>query len=261
MHDAVLGACRKYAGKTAFIDTSYPAARRISYGEYGERWSNWRAGWWRPGFSPAIASRIFLPNSWEFAATYHATTLAGATPSPLNPSYKEREVRYQLESSGAKILVTDGALIADINLEGLPGLERVYTTRNAGARARAIFPSCCGRSPPALPSPEKPPELTLAALPFSSGTTGLPKGVMLTHRNLVVNVYQLIGPQAAPFTSRGSLPVLSAAVPHLRAERGAEPVPDAGLHGGADAALRSGARLAVDRARKASPSCRWCRRC
>ena len=50
---------------------------------------------------------IFLPNSWEFAITYHAATLAGGIPTLLNPSYREREIRYQLENSGAAFLITD----------------------------------------------------------------------------------------------------------------------------------------------------------
>src|SRR5437764_320301 len=88
VHDAVLSACRKHAGKTAFIDTSYPAARRITYAEYGERVEQLARGLVAAGIAPGDRVAIFLPNSWEFAATYHATTLAGATPSPLNPSYK-----------------------------------------------------------------------------------------------------------------------------------------------------------------------------
>jgi acyl-CoA synthetase (AMP-forming)/AMP-acid ligase II len=200
VHDAVLSACRKYAAKTVFVDTSYPAPRRISYAEYGDTLEKLARGMVAAGVKPGDRVSIFLPNSWEFTATYHAATLAGATPAPINPSYKEREVRYQLENSGAMILVTDGALIAGMDLKGLPDLERVYTTRNATPGA-ADFSELLRPVTTSLPSPDKPPELTLAALPYSSGTTGLPKGVMLTHSNLVVNVYQLVGPNAAPFTS------------------------------------------------------------
>ncbi len=200
VHDAVLAACRKHAEKIAFLDTSYTPARRISYAEYGDLVEQIARGLVAASVVPGDRIAIFLPNSWEFAALYHAATLAGATPSPLNPSYKQREVRYQLENSGAKLLVTDGSLISGMDLEGLPALQRVYTTR-AAAPGATMFSELLQPSHVAIPTAAKAPEETLAALPYSSGTTGLPKGVMLTHYNLVVNVYQLCGPGAAPFTS------------------------------------------------------------
>jgi acyl-CoA synthetase (AMP-forming)/AMP-acid ligase II len=136
---------------------------------------------------------IYLANSWEFAAAYHATTLAGAIPTPLNPSYREREVRYQLENSGAAMLVTSGTLIRDINLGGLPALRKVYVTRDAAAGTDS-FETLLQPASAAVPAPLAGPEQVVAALPYSSGTTGLPKGVMLSHYNLVTNVYQLLAP-------------------------------------------------------------------
>lgn len=197
VHDAVLAACRKYGEKTAIIDTSTSPATRLSFAAYGERVETVARGLVSAGVQPNDRIAIFLPNCWEFAAAYHGATLAGAVPSPLNPSYREREVRYQLENSGARMLISDGTLIKDFDLSGLPDLQRVYVTRMAAAGAQ-MFAEIMkgGRSP--LPAADLPSAEKVAALPYSSGTTGLPKGVMLTHYNLVANVYQLCGPHCAP---------------------------------------------------------------
>ena len=192
IHDLVLDACRRSPEKTAIVDASYPEPRRITYAEYGESVERIARNLVGAGIRPGDVIAIYLPNCWEFAATYHAATLAGAIPTPLNPSYREREVRYQLESSGAVAMVTDAPILQQTNLSGLPGLQRVYMIRQTSAGASPfadlLKPSAIG-----LPSPLRPPTETLAALPFSSGTTGLPKGVMLTHSNLVTNVFQLNG--------------------------------------------------------------------
>jgi long-chain acyl-CoA synthetase len=194
LHDAVLASCRRTPEKTAIIDSS--CDRRISYGDYGELVENAARGFVSAGLGPGEVVAIDLANCWEFCVAYHAATLAGAIPTLLNPSYREREVRYQLENSGAAMLVTDGPNIQDIHLAGLARLRRVYTTRSA-ARGTLSFASLLRSSGAALPHPSNPPDQTLAALPYSSGTTGLPKGVMLSHFNLLANVYQFIAPNAA----------------------------------------------------------------
>ena len=148
------------------------------------------------GVKPGEVLAIFLPNCWEFCAVYHAATMAGAIPTLLNPSYREREVRYQLDNSGAVILISDGALLHAINLGGLTKLRRVYTTRESSTGTEP-FANLLNPVTVTLPALDMSSEQTLAALPYSSGTTGLPKGVMLSHFNLVANVFQFIGPHAS----------------------------------------------------------------
>ena len=194
LHNLVLDSCRRNAQKTALVDPSCP--RRMTYAEYGEAVEAAARGLISAGIQPGDIVAIFLPNSWEFCVAFHATQLAGAIPTLLNPTYREREVRYQLENSGAVALISDGANLDGISLGGLPKLKRVYATRQHCAGAEP-FANLLKPGSVSFPKPDLASDQALAALPYSSGTTGLPKGVMLSHYNLVANVYQLIGPNAA----------------------------------------------------------------
>src|SRR5271165_7276336 len=194
VHDAVLASCRKNPQKIAVVDIS--CGRRLTYAEYGETVEALARGLVSAGVRPVEVIAIFLPNSWEFCVAYHAATLAGAIPTLLNPTYREREVRYQLENSGAVLLITDGPNICGINLAGLRNLRGVVCTREQRSGSEQ-FSNLMRPVSSTLPRPDHGSQETLAALPYSSGTTGLPKGVMLSHFNLVANVYQLLGPGAA----------------------------------------------------------------
>jgi len=198
VHDAVLASCRKHPQKTALVDTS--CGRRVSYAEYGETVERLAHGLVAAGLKPGEVVAIFLCNSWEFAVAYHAATLAGGIPTLLNPTYREREVRHQLGNSGAALLITDGPNIAEINLAGLPKLRRVFCTREQGSGSEP-FSDLLKPVSAGLPESDQGSEKTLGALPYSSGTTGLPKGVMLSHYNLISNVYQFLGKRATPLNS------------------------------------------------------------
>jgi len=198
IHDVVLQSCRQNSGKTALVDTS--CDRRFSFAEYGSLVESLARGLISAGLAPGEVVAIFLPNSWEFAITYHAATLAGGIPTLLNPAYREREIRYQLENSGAAFLITDGPLLENVSLAGLPFLRRAFTTRSEYAGC-ADFASLLRPRSAKFPEPIRDCKQTLAALPYSSGTTGLPKGVMLSHYNLVANVYQLLGSNGTPLTA------------------------------------------------------------
>ena len=194
VHDVILDSCRRHTNKTAIIDTSCTPARRITYAEYGEMVERVAHSMVAAGIRPGERIGIFLPNCWEFGVAYHAATLAGAVPTTLNPTYREREVRYQLENADAVALISDGSLLTGIVLSGLPALRRVYTIRNTNAPGSEPFETLLNATSSPLPQPEQDSRAALATLPFSSGTTGLPKGVMLSHYNLVANVYQTLTP-------------------------------------------------------------------
>ncbi|MGO8795368.1 MAG: class I adenylate-forming enzyme family protein [Candidatus Sulfotelmatobacter sp.] len=194
VHDAVLESCRRNPQKTALVDPS--CGRRFTYAQYGETVEAVARGLIATGLQAGEVIAIFLPNSWEFCVAYHAATLAGAIPTLLNPTYREREVRYQLSNSGAVMLITDGVNIDGVNLAALPNLRRVFCTRQQGSGAEP-FSNLLQPATATLPKPEHSSETMLAVLPYSSGTTGLPKGVMLSHHNLVANVYQFLGPCAS----------------------------------------------------------------
>jgi acyl-CoA synthetase (AMP-forming)/AMP-acid ligase II len=202
LQGAILASCRRQPKKTALVDTS--CGRRLTYAEYGETVESVARGLVSAGLKPGEIVAIFLANSWEFCTAYHAATLAGAIPTLLNPTYREREVRYQLGNSGAAMLITDAPHLEGINLAGLPNLRRVYCTREQGSGAEE-FSDLLKPASATLPEPLRDSERTLAALPYSSGTTGLPKGVMLSHYNLVANVYQLLGPRATVLNSNDNL--------------------------------------------------------
>ena len=175
LHDLILESCHRNATKTAIVDTS--CGRRLTFSEYAEIVESAARGFIAAGVKPGDVVAIFLPNSWEFCVAFHASQLAGAIPTLLNPTYREREVRYQLENSGAVVLITDCANINGIDLGGLHSLRRVYTTRKPAAGAEP-FANLLSPASSSFPKSQQSSQQALAALPYSSGTTGLPKGVM-----------------------------------------------------------------------------------
>lgn len=158
------------------------------------------------GFAGALAARgirtgdvvgLLVPNSAAFAIAFHGIIRAGAIATTINALFTAEDIVKQLTNSGAGMLITVEVLAAQAFQAaaevGLPA-ERVIVLDGPGGN----HPNADDLLTAALPAPavDFDPATQLAALPYSSGTTGNPKGVMLTHRNLTANVAQ-IAPIAA----------------------------------------------------------------
>jgi acyl-CoA synthetase (AMP-forming)/AMP-acid ligase II len=140
------------------------------------------------GFGVGHRMALMAPNIPEFCTVFHASAWAGGTITPINPTYTAHEIRHQLLDSAAQILVTvpERLEVARNAIAGTSVAEIVVIGEAVGATPLATLMG----APLDAPAPVDPAE-HVVALPYSSGTTGLPKGVMLTHRNLVVNLDQL----------------------------------------------------------------------
>jgi long-chain acyl-CoA synthetase len=140
---------------------------------------------------------LFTPNCPEFVIAFYALARVGAVASPMNPSYREREVAYQVADSDAVAVIVHHGLLPLVEAvrDRTPRVRHVVVVGPgvppAGSSARR-FADLIAPEPPTPPPPAGVTDDDLVALPYSSGTTGLPKGVMLTHRNLVVNNLQFV---------------------------------------------------------------------
>ena len=187
--DFIFASLDKFKDKTALIDG--PTGREMTYAEFADAVRRVAASLARKGFEKGDVLAMFSPNCLEYAVAFHAVAMIGGIVSPLNPLYTADEAAFQLRDAGAKFLVT-----SPLCLEKAAAAARAATVEEL-----FVFGEADGATPFAsllegdgeVPPVEIDPLNDLVALPYSSGTTGLPKGVMLTHRNLVANMCQMDG--------------------------------------------------------------------
>lgn len=183
----VLHRAQALGDKPALIDG--PTGRTLTYTQLAGAIRLAAAGLAQRGFKKGDVFAIYCPNLPEYAVAFHAVATLGGINTTVNPLYTAEELTNQLNDAGAKYLLTvppflDKAKEAVANSR----VEEIFVLGEAeGATPFASLLQSDGQ----VPQVEIDPVEDLVVLPYSSGTTGLPKGVMLTHYNLIANVAQI----------------------------------------------------------------------
>jgi long-chain acyl-CoA synthetase len=154
------------------------------------------------GLEPGDRVAIVLGNVVEFAVCYFGALRVGLVVVPVNPSYTAREVAFLLSDSGARLAVAAPSYLPAV-LEArsaAPALEIVVATGSTPIADTLALSALLEQAPPG-PAPEAGSGEDLAVLLYTSGTTGEPKGAMLSHRSLLAdldNVGRIEPPVVAP---------------------------------------------------------------
>ncbi len=169
--------------KPALIDG--PTGRTLTFGDLEAQIRALAGGLRSRGFGRGDVLAILAPNMPEYAIAFHGAAMAGGTVTTLNPTYTAEEIEFQLEDSGASYLVTIGMLLETANeAAAATQVTEIFTLDPGERRLSDLYGPPLEHHAPIVPGED------VVVLPYSSGTTGLPKGVMLSHRNLVANICQ-----------------------------------------------------------------------
>jgi len=186
----VFSEASEHADRPALVEGL--SGRVLTYAQLAAAVRAAAAGLARRGFAKGDVLALYSPNLPEYVIAFHAVATLGGIVTPVNPLYTVEELGKQLEDSRAKYLVTVPQLLerARAASEG-KGLREFFVFGEA--EGATPFSSLLEGGADDLPEVEINPAEDLVVLPYSSGTTGVCKGVMLTHRNLVANLAQIRG--------------------------------------------------------------------
>jgi len=187
--DFVLARASERGSRPALVDSV--TGRALAYNQLPDLVDRAAAGLARLGVGKGDVCAIFSPNTPEYPIAMLALARLGAIATTASPLYTKSDLGRHLTDSRARVLITSSLLSpAWTDVVDAAGIEQVITFDRPTGKAIDFNEL--------LDKPDDQPPVTIdpgeiVVLPYSSGTTGLPKGVMLTHRNLIANILQLDG--------------------------------------------------------------------
>ena len=186
LSDHVLREAAGRGDKPALVDSS--TGETLTYADLLRQVDAGAAGLAAYDLRPGDVVAVMSHNQPRYAVAVHAVLRAGGVISPLNPGLTAAEIGKQLRHCHARGIIVAEPYLDKAREAAGPDVEWMHVLGEHPG-ATSFYDLTKGAGSPA--SPEVNPESALAVLPYSSGTTGMPKGVMLTHRNLVANLEQL----------------------------------------------------------------------
>ncbi|MFE4855699.1 AMP-binding protein [Streptomyces sp. NPDC056670] len=193
IHEAVLArSTATYPDTVALVDGTDPSgATAITYAQIDVWHRKLAAALAASGLCKGDVLALHSPNSILYPVVFHGASRAGAAVTTVHPLSTPEEFAKQLKDSSARWIVTVSPLLETARraAELVGGIEEIFVCDRAEGHRSVVHDLVTSDAPE--PAVTFDPAEDIAVLPYSSGTTGVPKGVMLTHRNIATNLAQL----------------------------------------------------------------------
>ena len=210
-------AAEKFSSRTALVFYG----KKIKYCELKALTDSFASALADLGIVKGDTVALYLLNCPQYVIAYLGALKAGAKVTPVSPVYTSQELKHQLEDSEAQVLICEDILLDNVERCGvalkhiilsdisdyLPSLKKMFgksalkkaygqlESKGNGPAMRCsalLLKDLVAKYPARRPDVKIDPDADIAALPYTGGTTGLPKAAILTHRNIVATIVQAI---------------------------------------------------------------------